>query len=178
MLDRMNRRISIFLMLLLAFALTAQAQQPVPSLSGRVIDRANILSPSTENALTTLLKAHEEETSNQVVVLTIASLEGEAIEAYSIRVAQTWALGTAENDNGVLLLVAVEDRELRIEVGLGLEGDLTDALASRIIRNDIVPLFKQGQYDTGVLVGVQSILGVIEGTYTPSEASSWVWQCI
>jgi uncharacterized protein len=105
-------------------------------------------------------------------VLTIRSLEGEAIEDYAIRVAQTWALGSATNDNGVLLLVAVGDRELRIEVGLGLEGALTDALASRIIRNEIVPLFRQGEYDAGVLVGVQRLLGVIEETYTPPETSS------
>ena len=158
--------------LLLASAVPALSQPSVPRLTGRVVDLADILSASTENTITALLAGHEDATSNQVAVLTIPSLEGETIETYSLRVAETWALGTAANDNGVLLLVAAQDRELRIEVGLGLEGTLTDAVAGRIIRNDIVPLFRKERYDAGVLVGVQSILGVIEGTYTPSEASS------
>ena len=143
-------------------------QQSVPPLTGRVVDQADILSPATEEAITALLAAHEEATSNQVAVLTISSLEGEAIEDFSIRVAETWGLGTAQYDNGVLLTVAVEDRELRIEVGRGLEGDLTDAVAGRVIRNDIVPVFRQGDFNAGV----QSILGVLEGTYTPPEGSS------
>ncbi len=168
----MIQRVFLIVTVFLVFAAAAQAQQAIPPLTGRVMDRAGILSPSTENALTSLLETHEAETSNQVVVLTVTRLEGEAIEDFSIRVAQSWGLGTAENDNGVLLLVAASDRELRIEVGFGLEATLTDVLASRIIRNDIVPLFKQGDYDAGVLIGIQSILGVIEGTYTPVEASS------
>ncbi|MFB3132546.1 MAG: YgcG family protein [Rhodothermales bacterium] len=159
-------------MVLLTLVLAWPVQQAVPALTGRVIDRADILSPATEEAITALLTVHEEATSNQVVVLTVFSLEGEAIEDLSIRVAETWELGTAQHDNGVLLLVAVEDRELRIEVGLGLEGDLTDVAASRIIRNEIVPVFRQGDFNAGVLVGVQSILGVLEGTYTPPEGSS------
>ncbi len=147
------------------------AQQSVPPLTGRVVDQADILSPSTENAITALLAAHEDSTSNQVAVLTIPSLEGEAIEDFSIRVAETWGLGAAENDNGVLLLVALNDREMRIEVGLGLEGDLTDAAAGRIIRGEMRPRFREGDFDGGVLVGVQRIVGTIEGTYTPPETS-------
>ncbi len=110
--------------LLLVGVVPGFAQQAVPPLTERVVDQADILSPVTEEILTALLAAHEEATSNQVAVLTISSLEGETIEAYSIRVAETWALGAAENDNGVLLLVALNDREMRIEVGLGLEGEL------------------------------------------------------
>jgi uncharacterized protein len=158
-------------LLLLAGALPARAQPAVPALTGRVVDLADILSPATEKTLTALLAAHEDSTSNQVAVLTIPSLEGEAIEDYAIHVAQAWALGSATNDNGVLLLVAVEDREMRIEVGLGLEAVLTDVAASRIIRNDMVPYFRSGDFDEGVLVGAQRIVDVIEGTYTPSEAS-------
>ena len=157
--------------LLLACAAPALSQPAVPTLTGRVVDRADILSSTTEETLTALLKSHEDSTSNQVAVLTIASLEGEVIEAYSLRVAETWALGTAANDNGVLLLVAVEDRAMRIEVGYGLEGTLTDAVAGRIIRNEMTPRFRAGDFDGGVLVGVQSIVGVIEGTYLPAEAS-------
>ena len=158
-------------LLLLACAAPALAQPAVPALSGRVIDQADILSTATENTLTALLRAHEDSTSNQVAVLTMASLEGASIESYSIEVAQTWGLGTAQNDNGVLLLVVVADREMRIEVGLGLEGDLTDVAADRIIRNEITPRFRSGDFDGGVLAGVQSIIGVIEGTYEPAEAS-------
>ncbi len=161
----------------LAFALlapvAAQAQQAVPALTGRVVDNAAILSPPTEQTLTTLLENHEAATSNQVAVLTVASLEGEAIESFSLRVAEAWKLGTASNDNGVLLTVAVADRKMRIEVGYGLEGPLPDAVASRIIRNEMTPHFRQGDYDAGVLAGVQSILGAIEGTYTPAEDDAW-----
>ena len=155
--------------LLVLSVLPAWGQQSVPALTGRVVDQAGILSPATEAALTELLEAHEAETSNQLAVLTITSLEGEAIESFSLRVAETWALGTAANDNGVLLTVAVEDRELRIEVGDGLEGVLTDALAGRIIRNEIVPQFRAGDFEAGVLAGVGAIIGVIEGTYAPPE---------
>ncbi len=166
------RHASFYPIVLLTLVLAWPVQQAVPALTRRVVDQADILSPATEKAITALLAAHEEVTSNQVVVLTVFSLEGEAIEDLSIRVAEAWELGTAQHDNGVLLLVAVEDRELRIEVGLGLEGDLTDAAANRIIRNEIVPVFRQGDFNAGVLVGVQSILGVLEGTYTPPEGSS------
>ena len=168
---RIVRRSLLLLALLLVGAVPGFAQQAVPTLTGRVVDQADILSPSTEETLTALLAAHEEATSNQVVVLTIPSLEGEAIETFSLRVAETWALGTAANDNGVLLTIAVEDREMRIEVGLGLEGALTDAAAGRIIRNEMRPRFRAGDFDGGVLVGVQSILGTIEGTYTPPETA-------
>ena len=159
------------LTLLLVGVIPGFAQQAVPPLTGRVVDQADILTPATENVITMLLAAHEEATSNQVAVLTISSLQGETIEGFSIRVAETWALGTAENDNGVLLLVALNDREMRIEVGHGLEGDLTDALANRIIRGEMRPRFREGDFDAGVLAGVQSIVGTIEGTYTPPETS-------
>jgi len=157
------------LLVLLCMTQSTWAQQAVPSLTGRVVDTADILSASTEQTLTTMLAAHEDSTSNQVAVLTVSSLGGEAIEDFSLRVAETWGLGQAVSDNGVLLLVAVEDREMRIEVGYGLEGSLTDAQAGRIIRNEIAPEFRNGDYNGGVLVGVQSILGTIEGTYTPPD---------
>jgi uncharacterized protein len=150
---------------------TAQAQPEVPPLTGRVVDLADILSPQTEQLLTDLLAKQEEQTGNQIAVLTIPSLQGAVLEEYSIRVARAWALGTAQNDNGVLLLVAVEDRLMRIEVGLGLEGTLTDAGAGRIIANELRPRFRDGDFDGGVTAGVQAIVGVIDGTYTPPETS-------
>ncbi|MDX1546101.1 MAG: TPM domain-containing protein [Rhodothermales bacterium] len=158
------------LVLLALLAASGWGQQAVPPLTGRVVDDAGILSESIERTLTDMLAAHEAATSNQVAVLTLPSLGGEPIEALALRVASAWGLGRADADNGVLLLVAVDDRELRIEVGDGLQGALTDAQASRIIRNEIVPLFRGGDYEAGVVAGVGAILGTIEGTYTPAEA--------
>ena len=134
------------------------AQHAVPTLTGPVVDQAEILSPATEETLTALLAVHEDSTSNQVAVLTVRTLGGESIEAYALRVAETWGLGTAEQDNGVLLVVASEDRKLRIEVGYGLEGLLPDVIASRIIREQIVPYFREGNFERGVEVGVLAIL--------------------
>ena len=147
--------------------LPAAAQQAVPELTGRIVDRAEILSPAIEETLTALLTAHEDSTSNQVAVLTIPALGGETVEAYSIRVAETWALGTAEKDNGVLLLVAIEDRKLRIEVGYGLEGTLPDAVAGRIIREEIVPYFREGNPERGVEMGVLAVLARLESQAEP-----------
>ena len=141
-------------------AVSASAQ-PVPALSGRVVDAAGVLSPSAEAAVTARLAAHEDSTSNQVVVLTIPSLDGADLETYANRAFRTWGLGQAATDNGVLLLVSRDDRQLRIEVGYGLEGVLTDAESSSIIRNVIVPRFRDGDHDGGVLGGVDLILNVL-----------------
>lgn len=141
----------------------------VPPLKGRVNDTAGLLSPGTAALLESLLKTHEDSTSNQVALLTIASLEGEALEGFSMRVAEAWKLGQAKKDNGVLLLVARDDRQVRIEVGGGLEGVLPDITCGRIIRNEIVPRFREGDYDGGVLHGTGAILAAIGGVY-PAEA--------
>lgn len=150
----------------------ATDQVDVPPLTGRVVDRADLLAPATEQDLTQRLAAHEDSTSNQVAVLTVASLEGRPIEEYSLQVARTWALGQEEFDNGVLLLIARDDREMRIEVGYGLEGTLPDVVASRIIRNELRPAFREGDFDGGVEAGVQAILDAINGTYEPPPSSS------
>jgi uncharacterized protein len=114
----------------------AFAQRAVPDHGGVwVHDEANVLSPATKAQLEALLKAERDSTSNQIAVLIVPSLEGEDIDGYGIRVADAWKLGTKKNDNGVLLLVALQDKKVRIEVGQGLEGVLTDALSSRINRN-------------------------------------------
>jgi len=137
----------------------------VPFLSRRVNDVAGILSAGTVSSLEALLKAHEDSTSNQVAVLTIASLEGESIEEYSIHVVDEWKLGQKGKDNGVLLLVVRDDRKVRIEVGRGLEGDLPDITCGSIIRKQILPRFKEGDYDAGVHDGIQAILAAIHGSY-------------
>lgn len=140
----------------------------VPALSGRVGDPAHVLPASTVESLSAQLAAHETKTSNQVAVLILPSLEGEPLEEFSHRVATAWKLGQKGTDNGVLLLVAIQERKIRIEVGYGLEGVLTDARSAQIIRNDIVPRFRGGDLPGGVTAGVDAIVRTIEGTYQAS----------
>lgn len=151
--------------LLLTFGVLSAFAQEVPFLGGRVNDNAEMLSFGTVNELEMMLQAHEDSTSNQVVVLTIPTLEELVLEEYSMKVVETWKLGQAEKDNGVLLLIVRDDRKLRIEVGNGLEGILTDAVSSAIIRREITPRFREGDFDEGVRAGVQAILAAIGGAY-------------
>ncbi|MBI5471038.1 MAG: TPM domain-containing protein [Ignavibacteriae bacterium] len=162
----MNTRTRAFTALLLALSLALVAySKEVHYLSSRVNDYAGILSPECIQRLEQTLKSHEDSTSNQVVVLTVESLEGEVLEEYSIKVVDQWKLGTKKNDNGVLLLIAKDDRKVRIEVGNGLEGSLTDLISGAIIRHEIVPAFKDGDYDGGVEHGVDAILKAIKNEY-------------
>ncbi len=135
----------------------------VPYLTGRVVDEAGILSVDARERLSAMSKAHEEKTSNQVVVLTISTLGGESIEDYATRAFETWKLGQAGKDNGVLVIVVPNDRRMRIEVGYGLEGTLPDVVAARVIRERMAPRFKSGDYDAGVLDGVSAIVARLEG---------------
>ncbi|HNP29823.1 MAG TPA: TPM domain-containing protein [Nitrospirales bacterium] len=146
----------------------------VPPLTGRVVDQAHLLSPPALSDLNAALAAHESKTSNQVAVLTLASLEGHPLEEFSHQVATAWALGQKGTDNGVLFLIAVKEKKVRIEVGYGLEGTLTDAKSSRIIRHEVVPRFRAGDFSGGIIAGTHAILGTIEGTYTnpPSSADN------
>ncbi|NJN70416.1 MAG: methanol dehydrogenase [Nitrospira sp.] len=141
----------------------------VPQLTGRVVDLAHILPSSTVESLTARLSAHEAQSSNQAAVLIVPSLEGDSLEEFSHRVSTTWKLGQKGTDNGVLLLVAIEERKVRIEVGYGLEGVLTDARSAQIIRNEIVPRFRAGDIPSGVTEGISAIVKTIEGTYQASE---------
>jgi uncharacterized protein len=134
-----------------------------------VHDQANILSASTKAQLEAVLKAERDSTSNQIALLIVPSLEGDDIDSYGIRVAEAWKLGTKDNDNGVLLLIALKDRKVRIDVGQGLEGVLTDAMSSRINRNEIAPRFRQGDYDGGVKAGVVAIIQTIKGQYVNTD---------
>ena len=149
--------------------LAAQAwAADVPFLSGRVVDNAEILAPATRDRLAAALKSHEDKTTNQVVVLTVPTIAPDSIEEYANRVFTEWKLGQKGKDNGVLVVVVPKDRKMRIEVGYGLEGTLTDAGASRIIRNDMTPQFKSGNYDGGVQAGVDAILARLEGGAEPA----------
>ena len=168
-----KQTVSFALACVLASALTSLSfALDVPPLTGRVVDLAHVLPPNTIESLTARLKAHEETTSNQVTVLVLPSLEGEPLESYSHRVATTWKLGQKGTDNGVLLLVAMKERKIRIEVGYGLEGALTDARSAQIIRSEIVPRFRAGDAPGGVAAGVDAILKTIEGTYQASDKTA------
>ncbi len=163
-------RVLLPAILLLAAGVVSGHATEVPYLGGRVNDNAGLLTSETSAALEAMLKAHEDSTSNQVVVLTVNTLEGEEIEPFAIRVAETWKLGQKGKDNGVLLLVSKNERKVRIEVGRGLEGSLTDLTCGRIIRHEIIPRFKEGDYDGGIRAGVSSILAAIAGEYTADIA--------
>jgi uncharacterized protein len=131
----------------------------VPELRARVNDYAKVLSESARTNLEARLAAHESKTGHQFAVLTVPSLEGDPLEDFSIRTVEKWKLGHAKVDDGLLLLVAQREHKVRIEVGYGLEGHITDALSSRIIRDTIVPEFRKGDYDAGITRGMNALLG-------------------
>jgi uncharacterized protein len=164
---RKPARLFVFLAMLLSQDLAWSLD--VPPLTGRVMDLAHVLSTSETDRLTADLQAHETATGNQVVVLTLPSLEGEPLEPFAHRVATTWKLGQKGTDNGALLLVALKERKVRIEVGYGLEGALTDAKSAQIMRNEIVPHFRARDLPGGIVAGVAAILKTIEGTYQAPE---------
>jgi uncharacterized protein len=167
---QMPARLIVFLAILFHPVLASALD--VPPLTGRIVDLAHVLPVDDVDQLTAQLKAHEEQTGNQVAVLIIPSLEGESLEEYSHRVATTWKLGRKGTDNGVLLLIVLKERKLRIEVGYGLEGTLTDLRSAHIIRNEIVPHFRNGDISGGVRAGTEAILKTIEGTYHAKESPS------
>ena len=128
-----------------------------PALTGQVVDEAHILSPQTERQLTTLLQS---ETKHQVVVVTLANLEGKTIDDYGYQLGRHWGIGEKGNDNGVLLIIAPNEKQVRIEVGYGLEGALTDAVSSVILKN-MTPALKGNDYNRAALIGTEQILTVI-----------------
>jgi uncharacterized protein len=135
----------------------------VPYLSGRVVDEAGILSPDARAKIGAISQAREQATGDQIAVLTMPSLEGESIEGFATRVFDAWKLGAKGKDNGILVIVAPNDRKMRIEVGYGLEGSMTDAASSRIIREVMAPKFKKNDYDGGIADGVAAIVMTLEG---------------
>ena len=157
-------------LLLLIPALSAAAIE-VPELQRYVTDRAGVLSSGEAEQIERLLQEYDRSTSNQFVVLIIPSLEGESLEDYSIRVTEKNGIGTQENDNGLLLLVVVNDRKMRFEVGYGLEPVLTDALTSVIISDVVAPEFRRGDYAGGIYAGMQTAMRAAGGEITLSETS-------
>lgn len=157
---------------LLLISPVSQAQDlAFPELSGRVVDQAGLLDATTEAKLVVQLEAEELESSNQVVVVTVSGLQGYDIADYANRLGRHWGIGTRENDNGALLVVAPTERNVRIEVGYGLEGALTDALTSTIIRREILPAFKRDDYPGGIQAGLNAMLEAIKGEYEAGNAA-------
>ena len=152
----------IFIAVILALPAFA-AELKFPALSGRVVDDANVLSTSTQAQLTDMLAAHERATGEQVVVVTLASMQGNTIEDYGYQLGRYWGIGQKGKNTGAILIVAPKERKVRIEVGYGLEGKLTDAISRTIIESDIVPNFRRGDFNAGVVAGTTSILKVLGG---------------
>ena len=166
----MKKSTVLVLLMVLAATVRVAGSADVPYLTGRVNDNAGILSKDAVTFLSDKLKAHEERTTNQVVVLTIPSLQGESIEDYSNRVFNEWKLGQSGQDNGILIVVVPDERRMRIEVGYGLEGEMTDLMASRIIREIMTPRFREGDYDGGITEGALAVINVLEGQELPEGA--------
>jgi uncharacterized protein len=169
----------LLLLLLLCLPLTASALD-VPPLRSHVNDLAGMISPQAELRLEQALTEFERSDSTQIALLTIPTLEGESLAEYALKVATTWKLGQKQQDNGALLLVARDERKIRIEVGYGLEGRLTDLLAGRIVDNEISPRFKSGDMDGGFLAGTAAMIEAVRGEYTATtskkkQRAPWGW---
>ena len=144
----------------------------VPRLQGYVNDYAGMISPPAKSKIEEGLRAFEQSDSTQIVILTIPSLEGENIEEFGIKVAETWKIGQQVKDNGVLFIVSKQERKIRIEVGRGLEGKLTDLMAGRIIDQVVKPRFKQGDFDGGFIAGVSSLIDATRGEFKADRRSA------
>ena len=161
----------LLLALLLAFAMAAPAgAQTFPPLTGRVVDGANVIPPEAEAQLTAKLEALETQSQRQLVVVTVPDLQGYEISDYGYRLGRAWGIGSAENDGGVLLIVAPEERKVRIEVGYGLESVLTDAFSSQVINTEILPAFKVGGFQRGIAAGSDAIIAQLR--LDPAEAQA------
>jgi uncharacterized protein len=148
------------------FAQSASAQTIPSKPTGYINDFTQTLSPETKQQLETELSGFQASTTNQIAVAIVQNLDGDYIENYAVKLFANWGIGTETKDNGVLLVIALDERELRIEVGYGLEGALPDSLAQKIIDNDIVPYLKTGDYNAAVISGVRAIQAATQGEYT------------
>src|ERR1700744_441404 len=164
----MNLARASLVALLICWAFVALADVAVPPLTGRVVDQTGTLSSSDVASLSQTLQDFEAKKGSQIAVLIVPTTEPEAIEQYSIRVADAWKVGRKKVDDGAILLVAKNDHRLRIEVGYGLEGALTDVTSKRIIDEFIVPKFKDGDFAGGIRAGVDRIIKMIDGEPLPA----------
>lgn len=157
------------------------ASAQYPDIQGRVNDFAGVLDPTTASELEKKLEQYDNETSNEIAVAIVPDMEGIDIDTYRNELFEKWELGKKDLDNGVLLVVAMDEQDIGIEVGYGLEGSLTDATAGSIIRNEIAPYFKEDNYDVGVTAGVDAIIAATQGEYVAQDyegdsgnAGEWV----
>jgi uncharacterized protein len=158
--------------ILLLIAAAAHAALTFPPLAGRVVDAAHILDGDTVQRLGGLLAAHEQKSGQQVVVVTLPSLQGTTIEDYGYQLGRHWGIGQKDKNTGALLIVAPKERKVRIEVGYGLEGTLTDARSSVIIQQIILPWFRQGRTDQGIVAGTEAVLSVLEGRAVSADRAA------
>lgn len=165
------KKILLTLILIFSFSF-ADITDSFPKLSGQVVDNANLLSQTQKETLVSIIKSHEEETSNQIVVLTLNSLDGYEIAEYSYQLGRYWEIGQKDKDNGVLLVISLNDRKLRIEVGYGLEGALTDKISHEIIEYTLKPKFRETQYYQGIQGAVNQIILAIKGEYTQDNKTN------
>lgn len=176
------RTLRLTLLFIVIGSAAAYAALHFPALTGRVVDDAHILSAETVQSLDNMLADYERGTTNQVVVVTLPSLQGTSIEDYGYRLGRAWQIGQKGKDKGVLLIVAPKERKVRIEVGYGLEPVLTDAISSEIINGIILPDFRTGNMEKGILDGTQAIVSVLGGQGIPAQQSTEVqmsgWQAI
>ncbi len=164
----MKKVFSFFMLLLCCLPFSAYSLD-VPKLQGYVNDYAGMISPSAKSKIEEGLRAFEQSDSTQIVILTVSSLEGENIEEFSIKVAEAWKIGQQQKDNGILLIVSKQERKVRIEVGRGLEGKLTDLMAGRIIDQVIKPQFKQGDFDGGFITGTSALIDATRGEFKAGQ---------
>lgn len=158
-----------FTLFFIFFSYSGAYALDVPALQGHVNDYANMISPQAAAQLENELKAFEQSDSTQIVILTVPSLEGEVLEEFGIKVAEAWKIGWKGKDNGVIFLIAKQERKMRIEVGRGLEGKLTDLTAGRIVDLVVKPRFKRGDFDGGVLSGIHAIIDATRGEFKADE---------
>jgi uncharacterized protein len=166
------KRLGIILLLSLAGANFASAEQPIPAFEAYVTDLTGTLTMPQQQTLVQQLSQLASEKGSQLAVLIIPSTQPESIEQYAFRVAEQWKLGRKEIDDGVLFLVAKNDRKMRIEVGYGLEGAIPDAIAKRVISEVITPYFKAGDFYGGISAGTQQLTGLINGEQLPPPSQS------
>lgn len=163
------KKLSLILILIVSFAALHDAKcAEIPYLSGRVNDYARILSEQTMDLLSSKLKEHEDRTTNQIVVLTLSSLQDESIEDFSNQVFHAWELGQEGQDNGILIVVVPDERKMRIEVGYGLEASVPDIIAGRVIREIMAPRFREGDFNGGIWEGALAVVNVLEGQELPA----------
>lgn len=161
----------VFSVILASATFAAAATPKFPTLTGRVVDDAGVLSASTQSSLTEMLAEHERATGEQIVVVTLPSLQGLTIEDFGYQLGRNWGIGEKGKNNGVLLIVAPKEHKVRIEVGYGMEGTLTDAASRTIIERKILPNFRRGDFNAGVIAGTTSILKVLRANEVLEQGS-------